>query len=136
MEEHIFFELDVAEGRAQVSLPQIFPAFLSNHLTVSRAMLLRLYNDNSELVDHSKNMAKRSNDESRAEVVDEDGGVPVDTEMEVDAKEATAGADPEEDAIMAEDRADAAKQDEKDSTRETAEGDVVAPEDDVLNTTV
>ncbi|GME26201.1 Bacterial Fmu (Sun)/eukaryotic nucleolar NOL1/Nop2p [Neofusicoccum parvum] len=110
-----------------------------------KAMLLRLYNDNSELIDHSKtyNKSNGANGESapkdapEASALDNgDGGVALDAGMDIDAKDTTTGADPEVEAIVAEDRLDSAKQDEKDNTRETAEGDVVAPEDDVVNTTV
>ncbi|KAF4534485.1 Methyltransferase [Lasiodiplodia theobromae] len=90
-----------------------------------KAMLLRLYNDNSELIDHSK---KSFNKPSESEANGESGEA-------IDADVAS-GAAAEEEVISAEDRADAAKQEEKDDTRETAEGDVVAREDDVVNTTV
>lgn len=88
-------------------------------------MLLRLYNDNSELIDHSK---KSFNKPSESEANGESGEA-------IDA-DAASGAAAEEEVILAENRADAAKQEEKDDTRETAEGDVVAREDDVVNTTV
>ncbi|KKY21849.1 putative methyltransferase [Diplodia seriata] len=96
-----------------------------------RAMLLRLYNDNSELIDHSKKTFNKSEAKDEPEANGEDDGA-----MDVEVKDVISGAGPDEDAIMAEDRADAAKQAEKDDTRETAEGDVVAREDDVVNTTV
>ncbi|KAL1641296.1 tRNA (cytosine-5-)-methyltransferase ncl1 [Diplodia intermedia] len=96
-----------------------------------RAMLLRLYNDNSELIDHSKKTFNKSEAKDEPEANGEDDGA-----MDVEVKDAISGAGPDEDAIMAEDRADAAKQAEKDDTRETAEGDVIAREDDVVNTTV
>lgn len=98
-------------------------------------MLLRLYNDNSELIDHSKKSFNKPNDEPSKEVVEEAVNDDEDA-MEVEAKGTITGANPEEDAIVAETNADAAKQDEIDNTRENAEGDAVAPEDDTFNKTV
>ncbi|KAK7733567.1 tRNA (cytosine-5-)-methyltransferase ncl1 [Botryosphaeria dothidea] len=100
-----------------------------------KAMLLRLYNDNSELIDHSKKSFNKPNDEPSKEVVEEAVNDDEDA-MEVEAKGTITGANPEEDAIVAETNADAAKQDEIDNTRENAEGDAVAPEDDTFNKTV
>ncbi|KAK8159834.1 cytosine-5--methyltransferase NCL1 [Phyllosticta citrichinensis] len=139
-----------------------------------KAMLLRLYNDSSELVDNSlrnKQQQQQRNGTStpaqdsaivvneaevdiKAEataaeeaaqepetIQEEDGGVSLNTAMDVDVEEATTGigqkgVGPEVEAVAADNQLEASKQHEADTTKTTAEGEKVKEEDDVVNTTV
>ncbi|KAK8173102.1 S-adenosyl-L-methionine-dependent methyltransferase [Phyllosticta citrichinensis] len=139
-----------------------------------KAMLLRLYNDSSELVDNSlrnKQQQQQQNGTStpaqdsaivvneaevdiKAEataaeeaaqepetIQEEDGGVSLNTAMDVDVEEATTGigqkgVGPEVEAVAADNQLEASKQHEADTTKTTAEGEKVKEEDDVVNTTV
>lgn len=124
-----------------------------------KAMLLRLYNDDSPLVDNSKNRFKQqetSRDISRSSpagtpppesgvaeatdepetIIDEDGGVVLNTAMDSDVEETTTGIGgkgigPEHKAMEAEDRMKADAQNKADNTREIAPG--VTDEEDVFN---
>ncbi|EON69425.1 hypothetical protein W97_08685 [Coniosporium apollinis CBS 100218] len=124
-----------------------------------KAMLLRLYNDDSPLVDNSKNRFKQqetSRDISRSStagtplpesgiaeatdepetIIDKDGGVVFNTAMDSDVEETTTGIGgkgigPEHKAMEAEDRMKADAQNKADNTREIAPG--VTDEEDVFN---
>ncbi|KAK7523749.1 putative methyltransferase [Phyllosticta citriasiana] len=135
-----------------------------------KAMLLRLYNDSSDLVDNSlrnkqlqqqngtstpaQESAAEAEADAKAEVTaadeaaqepetveEEDGGVSLNTAMEVDVEEATTGVGqkgvgPEVEAVAADNQLEASRQHEADTTKTTAEGEKIREEDDVVNTTV
>ncbi len=100
-------------------------------------MLLRLYDDDSELVDTAKDRLKKKQDEAETpsdEIVPE---TPADGELLVANKDdvGTTGLGPTEDAaIEAEDNAASRIEDEAAKTVEIAAG--VRDEEDVFNTTV
>ncbi|KAK7539779.1 cytosine-5--methyltransferase NCL1 [Phyllosticta citribraziliensis] len=138
-----------------------------------KAMLLRLYNDSSELVDNSLRNKQQQQEngtstpaqdsatvvaeadaDAKAEataaeeaaqepetIQEEDGGVSLNTAMDVDVEEATTGigqkgVGPEIEAVAADNQLEASRQHEADTTKTTAEGEKVREEDDVVNTTV
>ncbi len=128
-------------------------------------MLLRLYNDDSPLVDNSKNRFKQQQDTPRdmsqsppgrtsppdsgdveaneepETIIDEDGGVALNTAVEPDVEETTTGIGgtgigPEHKAMEAEDRMKADAQSAADNAHEIAPGVTVPPEEDVFDSTV
>ncbi|KAK7545237.1 putative methyltransferase [Phyllosticta citricarpa] len=135
-----------------------------------KAMLLRLYNDSSDLVDNSlrnkqlqqqngtstpaQESAAEAEADAKAEITaadeaaqepetveEEDGGVSLNTAMDVDVEEATTGVGqkgvgPEVEAVAADNQLEASRQHEADTTKTTAEGEKIREEDDVVNTTV
>ncbi|KAF2141406.1 uncharacterized protein K452DRAFT_359167 [Aplosporella prunicola CBS 121167] len=121
-----------------------------------RAMLLRLYNDDSPLIDHHQKAEQAAASRAESPVTaalddaapladeepetfeDQSGGVALNTDMDPDIEETTTGVGstglPDENqAMIAEDMLRASKQNEEDNKRETATGEVVAPEDDMMN---
>ncbi|KAK8223664.1 S-adenosyl-L-methionine-dependent methyltransferase [Phyllosticta capitalensis] len=112
-----------------------------------KAMLLRLYNDSSELVDNSPRnkqqqeqqqngtAAQESTEAATAEVAaaaqpetiedNEDGGVSLSAAMDIDVA-----------PVAVDNEVEASKQHEADTTKTTAEGEKISEDDDVVNTTV
>ncbi|KAK8207541.1 S-adenosyl-L-methionine-dependent methyltransferase [Phyllosticta capitalensis] len=115
-----------------------------------KAMLLRLYNDSSELVDNSprnkqqqeqqqngttsaqESSAAAATTEAAAataqpETIEdtEDGGVPLSAAMDIDVA-----------PVAVDNEVEASKQHEADTTKTTGEGEKISEDDDVINTTV
>ncbi|KAK8188434.1 NOL1/NOP2/sun family protein [Phyllosticta capitalensis] len=113
-----------------------------------KAMLLRLYNDSSELVDNSPRnkqqqeqqqngttTAQESTEAATADVAaaaqpettedNEDGGVPLSAAMDIDVA-----------PVAVDNQLEASKQHEADTTKTKAEGEKISEDDDVVNTTV
>ncbi|KAK8243368.1 S-adenosyl-L-methionine-dependent methyltransferase [Phyllosticta capitalensis] len=115
-----------------------------------KAMLLRLYNDSSELVDNSPRNKQQQEQQQNgttsaqessaaAATIDaaaataqpetiedtEDGGVPLSAAMDIDVA-----------PVAVDNQLEASKQHEADTTKTTAEGEKISEDDDVVDTTV
>ncbi|KAK8232591.1 S-adenosyl-L-methionine-dependent methyltransferase [Phyllosticta capitalensis] len=115
-----------------------------------KAMLLRLYNDSSELVDNSPRNKQQQEQQqngttsaqessaaaattdaaaatAQSETIEdtEDGGVPLSAAMDIDVA-----------PVAVDNEVEASKQHEADTTKTTAEGEKISEDDDVVNTTV